>query len=116
MQCDCKFRTSNTYYPLCSLIKAPTGLTQALEEYLNDPNFDNNRKEYIEGRGRGKSVSAGTAPASTANKNNTTQAKPTQNGMARNGRLTTARPDPTNPFNSLTGARQQSTTAQTGAE
>jgi hypothetical protein len=60
------------------LMKAPTGLTHALEEYLNDPNFDTNRKEYLEGRGRGKSVSAGSVP-STSNAKNTTQAKPAQN-------------------------------------
>ena len=30
---------------------APTGLTQALEEYLNDPDFELNRKQYLEGKG-----------------------------------------------------------------
>nr|XP_019010611.1 uncharacterized protein I206_05085 [Kwoniella pini CBS 10737]OCF49392.1 hypothetical protein I206_05085 [Kwoniella pini CBS 10737] len=42
--------------PVPNLKHAPTGLVKALEEYLNDPNFENNRMEYkkslgvVEGR------------------------------------------------------------------
>jgi hypothetical protein len=32
--------------PVPNLKHAPTGLVKALEEYLNDPNFETNRKEY----------------------------------------------------------------------
>ncbi|WVR09685.1 hypothetical protein IAU60_006760 [Kwoniella sp. DSM 27419] len=32
--------------PVPNLKHAPTGLVKALEEYLNDPNFENNRLEY----------------------------------------------------------------------
>ena len=45
---------------------APTTLTKALEEYLNDPDFEMNRKQYLaqlEGKRTGKPVSS--APSST---------------------------------------------------
>jgi hypothetical protein len=29
-----------------------------LEEYLNDPDFESNRRQYIEGKERGKTVTA----------------------------------------------------------
>jgi hypothetical protein len=49
--------------PVPNLKHAPTGLVKALEEYLNDPNFENNRKEYrkslgvVEGRGSARTPS-----------------------------------------------------------
>lgn len=42
--------------PVPNLKHAPTGLVKALEEYLNDPNFEQNRADYkknlgvVEGR------------------------------------------------------------------
>lgn len=32
--------------PVPNLKHAPTSLVQALEEYLNDPNFEQNRRDY----------------------------------------------------------------------
>jgi|SRR5579859_3809271 len=56
---------------------APTGLTQALEEYLNDPDFEKNRQQYLEGRGRGKSFSTSAATASaSASTSKAVEAKP----------------------------------------
>lgn len=49
--------------PVPNLKHAPTGLVKALEEYLNDPNFEDNRKEYrkslgvVEGRGTARTPS-----------------------------------------------------------
>lgn len=49
--------------PVPNLKHAPTGLVKALEEYLNDPNFEDNRKEYrkslgvVEGRGPARTPS-----------------------------------------------------------
>lgn len=80
---------------------APTGLTQALEEYLNDPDFEKNRRQYLEGRGRGKGVGAGTANAGS---------KSSGTGTTKGAEKIVSqptRPDPTNPFNSLTGNAQQ---------
>jgi hypothetical protein len=43
--------------PVPNLKHAPTGLVKALDEYLNDPNFEQNRIEYkrslgvVEGKG-----------------------------------------------------------------
>jgi hypothetical protein len=90
---------------------APTGLTQALEEYLNDPDFEANRRQYLEGKERGMSVSAPTTSA-VLTKAATTETKPAQPGISSKKCCLTivARPDPTNPFNSLTG-RQQSVAA-----
>lgn len=52
--------------PVPNLKHAPTSLVKALEEYLNDPNFENNRLEYrsslrvVEGKGgRGRSPAGG---------------------------------------------------------
>ncbi|WWC95076.1 hypothetical protein V866_001928 [Kwoniella sp. B9012] len=62
--------------PVPNLKHAPTGLVKALEEYLNDPNFENNRLEYkkslgvVEGKsGRDPSPAAAvkeTKPAATS--------------------------------------------------
>jgi hypothetical protein len=49
--------------PVPNLKHAPTGLVKALEEYLNDPNFEDNRREYrkslgvVEGRGSARTPS-----------------------------------------------------------
>ena len=49
--------------PVPNLKHAPTGLVKALEEYLNDPNFEDNRREYraslgvVEGRTAGRTPS-----------------------------------------------------------
>ena len=89
---------------------APTGLTQALEEYLNDPDFEIHRKQYLESKEKGLSVPA-PKTSSAASKATTTETKPAQPGISfKEYCLTEARPDPTNPFNSLTG-RQQSVAA-----
>ena len=86
---------------------APTGLTQALEEYLNDPDFEIHRKQYLQSKERGLSVSAPKTSAATS-KPTTTETKPSQPGIPfKECCLTEVRPDPTNPFNSLT-SRQQS--------
>jgi hypothetical protein len=58
---------------------APTGLTQALEEYLNDPDFEANRRQYLEGKERG-SVSTPTTSAAIT-KAATTDTKPAQSGI-----------------------------------
>ncbi|ORX40507.1 hypothetical protein BD324DRAFT_4560 [Kockovaella imperatae] len=53
--------------PVPNLKHAPTGLVKALEEYLNDPNFEDNRREYraslgvVEGRGAGRTPSPAAA-------------------------------------------------------
>jgi hypothetical protein len=62
--------------PVPNLKHAPTGLVKALEEYLHDPNFENNRIEYrkslgvLEGRQGGTSPSpgpgSGASPAPAA--------------------------------------------------
>ncbi|WVF67385.1 hypothetical protein IAT40_002141 [Kwoniella sp. CBS 6097] len=51
--------------PVPNLKHAPTGLVKALEEYLNDPNFENNRMEYKKSLGvvEGKSTSRDPSPA-----------------------------------------------------
>lgn len=48
--------------PVPTLKHAPTSLVKALEEYLNDPNFEQNRQEYKKSLGvvEGKSVSKST--------------------------------------------------------
>jgi hypothetical protein len=49
--------------PVPNLKHAPTGLVKALEEYLNDPNFEQNRREYkaslgvVEGKGGARTPS-----------------------------------------------------------
>ena len=51
--------------PVPNLKHAPTGLVKALEEYLNDPNFEQNRIEYkrslgvVEGSSTARSPSPG---------------------------------------------------------
>ncbi|KAL7420669.1 hypothetical protein Q5752_004620 [Cryptotrichosporon argae] len=53
--------------PVPNLKHAPTSLVKALEEYLSDPNFEQNRQEYkkslgvVEGRPAGKSPAAGSS-------------------------------------------------------
>jgi len=60
--------------PVPNLKHAPTSLVKALEEYLNDPNFEQNRLEYKKSLGvvEGKNRSPSPAPASAS----TTTAKP----------------------------------------
>ncbi|CDR99280.1 hypothetical protein [Sporisorium scitamineum] len=53
-----------------SLKHAPVSLAGALEEYLKDPNFEQNRKEYKEN----KRIADGTPAASTARPTSTTSA------------------------------------------
>ena len=58
--------------PVPNLKHAPTGLVKALEEYLNDPNFESNRKEYrksltvVEGRGSARTPSPAPGKLSPA--------------------------------------------------
>lgn len=53
--------------PVPNLKHAPTGLVKALEEYLNDPDFEGNRIEYrksltvVEGRAKDPSPSSKSA-------------------------------------------------------
>jgi phosphatidylinositol-binding clathrin assembly protein len=62
---------------------APTGLTQALEDYLNDADFEMNRRQYLEGKEKGLSTSApGTSAA--ASKTAATETKPAQPGTLFN--------------------------------
>ena len=85
-------------------------MTQALEEYLNDPDFESNRRQYISGKEKGKSL-ASPNPSSAPSNKKATGTKSAQPGFQPLGIvLTTVRPDPTNPFNSLTN-RQQSPAA-----
>ncbi|ODN95681.1 hypothetical protein I350_08398 [Cryptococcus amylolentus CBS 6273] len=75
--------------PVPNLKHAPTGLVKALEEYLEDPNFEQNRLEYkrslgvVEGRGEGSGsgAAAGAAPAARASSPSKPKeaAKPTEN-------------------------------------
>jgi hypothetical protein len=55
-------------------------LTQALEEYLNDPDFESNRRQYIEGKEKGKSVSTTTTSTAAPPVSTATETKPTQPG------------------------------------
>jgi len=49
--------------PVPNLKHAPTGLVKALEEYLNDPNFEQNRIEYKRSLGVVEGSSTGRAPS-----------------------------------------------------
>lgn len=51
--------------PVPNLKHAPTSLVKALEEYLNDPNFEDNRREYKRSLGVVEGTTAGrdTSPA-----------------------------------------------------
>jgi hypothetical protein len=49
--------------PVPNLKHAPTGLVKALEEYLNDPNFENNRMEYKRSLGVVEGNSTGRDPS-----------------------------------------------------
>jgi len=51
--------------PVPNLKHAPTSLVKALEEYLNDPNFEENRREYKRSLGVVEGTTAGreTSPA-----------------------------------------------------
>lgn len=58
-------------------------MTQALEEYLNDPDFETNRKQYIEGKERGKSYSAAASTSTAApSGTKTNEPKPAQPGIS----------------------------------
>jgi len=77
---------------------APTSLTSSLEEYLNDPDFDVNRRQYLaqkEGKENGGATSQSAAGKSS----------PTQNGPApaQNG------PTPAQPGNTQTAAAPKET-------
>src|SRR5579871_770911 len=100
------------------LIKAPTGLTQALEDYLNDPDFETNRKQYIEGKEKGKPGASGSGNTGTSNSvSKSTETKPAQPGSSFFVVfLIVARPDPTNPFNALTGNARSSTANPTATQ
>ncbi len=49
--------------PVPNLKHAPTGLVKALEEYLNDPNFEQNRIEYRRSLGVVEGKSSARAPS-----------------------------------------------------
>ncbi|WWC92002.1 uncharacterized protein L201_006956 [Kwoniella dendrophila CBS 6074] len=52
--------------PVPNLKHAPTGLVKALEEYLNDPNFENNRLEYKKSLGVVEGGSSARDPSPAA--------------------------------------------------
>lgn len=54
--------------PVPNLKHAPTGLVKALEEYLNDPDFEGNRIEYRKSLGvvEGRSGARDSSPSSTS--------------------------------------------------
>lgn len=56
--------------PVPNLKHAPTGLVKALEEYLHDPNFENNRREYRKSLGvvEGRQGSPSPSPTPTPGK------------------------------------------------
>jgi hypothetical protein len=79
--------------PVPNLKHAPTSLVKALEEYLNDPNFEQNRLEYkrslgvVEGKNKAppsptpaakKPTSKPSSPAPGATSSSSTSAPPTQ--------------------------------------
>lgn len=74
---------SATRLEIPKLKHAPTGLTASLEEYLNDPDFEINRRQYLaqqEAKRTGKKVAAGGSKAAPTNEfsklslgNNTTK-------------------------------------------
>ena len=65
--------------PVPNLKHAPTSLVKALEEYLNDPNFEENRREYRASLGvvEGRSTNRSPSPAGQlAHSNQVAQADP----------------------------------------
>jgi phosphatidylinositol-binding clathrin assembly protein len=51
--------------PVPNLKHAPTSLVKALEEYLNDPNFEENRREYKRSLGVVEGTSSARDPSPT---------------------------------------------------
>ncbi|KIW17514.1 hypothetical protein PV08_04708 [Exophiala spinifera] len=70
---------TSTRLEVPKLKHAPTTLTSSLEDYLNDPDFEINRRQYLaqqEAKRTGKPISS--APKSTTSSNTTAQSHTTQ--------------------------------------
>lgn len=73
--------TSYTRLEVPKLKHAPTTLTSSLEEYLNDPDFDINRRQYLaqqEAKRTGKPVASVTPQSKPAPRESPTAAAPAQ--------------------------------------
>ena len=79
---------------------APTSLTGSLEEYLQDPDFEINRRQYLaqqEAKKGRKNMSNGNAESSNRSKTTSLNQKPEVNRTSEIGPPTPAKPDPKGP-------------------
>ncbi|KAI4203501.1 MAG: hypothetical protein LQ350_001839 [Teloschistes chrysophthalmus] len=92
---------NSTRLEIPKLKHAPTSLTSSLEEYLNDPDFEVNRRQYLAQqdakKGKGSAAGSSSKPAPKAQNNTSAKGLPEPKNIAAAPGATASRPEPKGP-------------------
>ncbi|KAL8769794.1 MAG: hypothetical protein Q9194_005353 [Teloschistes cf. exilis] len=92
---------NSTRLEIPKLKHAPTSLTSSLEEYLNDPDFEINRRQYLAQqdakKGKGSAAGSSSKPAPKTQNNASAKGLPEPKNIAATPGVTASRPEPKGP-------------------